>query len=34
MRKSIISVLSVVLTTGVLLALVLSAAAAWIGPGI
>jgi len=32
MRKTFISVLSVVLTVGSLIALVLSAAAAWIGP--
>lgn len=32
MRKTIISVLSVVVTVGSLLALALSAAAAWIGP--
>lgn len=34
MRKFIISVLSVVLTVATLLALALSSAAAWIGPGI
>jgi len=32
MRKSFITVLSFVITVGTLLALVLSAAAAWIGP--